>query len=56
MFVLPISHGSLYGYINDETIELHRKDPDTVSQKVCLFGHMVNLGVVCIKIIQPYVS
>ena len=34
MFVLPTSQNPLYGYINGETIQLHQKDPDVVSQKI----------------------
>ena len=56
MFVLPTSCNALYRYTNDGTIQLHEKDPDIITQKVSLLGQMVNLGTVCLKFIQHYVS
>ena len=44
MFVLPTSHNSLYGYINDKTILLHQNVPDIVSQKISLFGAYGTFG------------
>ena len=57
MFVLPTSHKPLEGCFDDDTFQLHQKDPDIVFQKKILFlGHMVNLGAVCPEVMQPYIS
>ena len=38
MFVIPTSHNPLQGYFNGETLQLHQKVPDIVSQTISLFG------------------
>ena len=55
MFVLPTSHNPLYGYINDEAIQLHQKDPDIVSQTISQKGKFgcslpQNYATLCFKI------
>ena len=53
MFVLPRSHKPRQRYFNNKAFQLIQKDPDIVSQEISLLEHIVNLGGVCLIIMQP---